>query len=291
MTASTKERFNDDFQTLWQLIVGCFLYALSLNVFYNPARLLGGGVAGFAQIIHFQFGLSISLMVILINVPLFVLALIFIDKRFTIFSLFGMLCLSLMIELTSGLHVEFSSDLTAVAIGGIINGLGLGLIYRSEASVGGTDIVAKIVQRYYSGNMAYTGLILNVFVIGLAAFIYGIDRSVLTLCTMYVASQVNSYIIDGRDHRRAVSIITSHPEELTNAIFTGVHRGVTVLNGYGAYTHEDRKMLYCVISKRELAKLKRVIQLTDPTAFFTIVKVTGVYGNGSDFHSVRKDIH
>jgi len=286
-----KEKAEEIFTTLWELILGSIVYALSVDLFYNPVKLLGGGVTGFAQILHFEFGVSTSLMVMLINIPLFVLALIFVDRRFTVLSLVGMLSLSFFLNLFRGLTIPFESNLTAIAVGAIINGLGLGLIYRSGASVGGTDIVAKIVQRYYSGNMAYTGLIINVVIVGIAAFIYGLDQAVLTLCAMYISSQVNTYLIDGMDHRRAVSIITEKPDELANAIFSGVNRGATVLTGYGAYTHTEHDMLYCVISKRQLAKLKRIIKQTDPEAFFTITRVTGVYGNGADFQSIRKNIH
>ena len=284
------ESLHETWNTLWQLLAGIIIYSLSIDIFYTPAKLLGGGVTGFAQILNFEFGLPVSLMVLLINIPLFILALILIDRRFTIFSLFGMLGLSLFLDLFSGLSLPFSSQLTSVVLGGVLNGLGLGLIYRSEASVGGTDIISKIIQRYYSGNMAYTGLIINVFVVGTSAFIYGLDQAVLTLCAMYISSQVNSYIIDGVDHRRAISIITTRPDEIAAAIYDSVGRGATILKGEGSYTHAEHDMLYCVISKRQLAKVKRAVKATDPEAFFTITMVTGVYGKGHGFHSINQDI-
>ena len=290
MKALSHEEKQELWQTVWQLVLGCFIYAISIDVFYSPAKLLGGGVTGFAQILDDQFGWPVSLMVVLINIPLFALALVFVDRRFTLFSLVGMLTMSLFLQLTSGMHLTFSSSLTSVTVGGVLNGLGLGLIYRSEASAGGTDIIAKIIQRYYSGNMAYTGMAINVLVVGTSAYIYGVDQAVLTICAMYISSKVNSYMIDGIDHRRAVSIITKKPDELAEAIFKGINRGATVLKGYGAYTHQEHDMLYCVITRRELARLKRVIKATDPDAFFTITRLTGVYGNGISFHSVRRDI-
>ena len=290
MDDEKREKARELFRTLWQLVLGCLIYAVSISVFYTPAKLLGGGVTGVAQILNDQLGASVSLMVILINIPLFILALLLVDREFTVLSLVGMLLLSLCLQLTSGLSLPFESKLTSVAVGGVLNGFGLGLIYRSEASAGGTDIIAKIIQRYYSGNMAYTGMAINVVVVGVSAYIYGIDQAVLTICAMYISSKVNSYLIDGIDHRRAVAIITKQPDVMADAIFRGVNRGATVLKGYGAYTHEEHDMLYCVITRRELAKLKRVIKLTDPEAFFTITRLTGVYGNGVSFHSVKRDI-
>lgn len=290
MRNEAKEQISELWHTIWELVLGCAIYAISISVFYTPAKLLGGGVTGIAQILNDQFGVSVSLMVILINVPLFILALVAVDRRFTIFSLIGMLLMSLFLHLTSGFSLPFDSSLTSITVGGVLNGLGLGLIYRSEASAGGTDIISKIIQRYYSGNMAYTGMAINVVVVGISAYIYGIDQAVLTICAMYVSSKVNSYLIDGMDHRRAVAIITEHPEEMADAIFRGVNRGVTVLRGYGAYSHQEHDMLYCVITRRELAKMKRVIKATDPNAFFTITRLTGVYGNGRNFHPFKRDI-
>jgi len=285
-----KQMYLSTAKTMADLIIGCVIYAISISVFYSPSHLLGGGVTGIAQILNYQFDVSISLMIIAINVPLFILAWIFVDRRFTVFSLIGMLTLSLCLHLTSGLSISFSSPLTSVVVGGVLNGLGLGIIYRGDASCGGTDIISKIIQRYFSGNMAYTGLIINVAIICVSAFIYGPDQAVLTVCAMFISSQVDSYIIDGMDHRRAVSIITKNPEAVAQAIVENLDRSATVFKGYGAYTHDEYDMLYCVITRRELAKLKHCVKETDENAFFTITRLTGVYGHGKSFHSVRRDI-
>ncbi len=277
-------------RTLLELVAGCLIYSLSISCFYSPAHLLGGGVTGIAQLLNYELGVSVSLMIMLINIPLFVLAFFFINRRFTVFSLVGMFTLSFFLQLTSGLHLSFSSPLTSIALGGVLNGLGLGLVYRGEASCGGTDILSKLMQRYFAGNMAYTGLAMNAVIVGISALIYGLDQAVLTICAMYVSSQVTSYIIDGMDHRRAVSIITKKPDKVANAIFSELNRSATVFHGYGAYSREEYDMLYCVITRRELAKLKRCVKECDPESFFTITRLTGVYGHGKSFHSVDRDI-
>lgn len=277
-------------KVILQLVVGCAIYAISIDVFYSHAKLLGGGVTGIAQILHYQFGLSVSLMIIAINVPLFICGWIFVDRKFVIFSLLGMLLMSAFLKIFSSLSLDFETPLTAIVLGGIFNGLGLGIIYRSGASAGGTDIISKIIQKYRAGNMAYTGLIINTVVIAISAFINGIDEAVLTLCAMFISSRVNTFIIDGIDHRRAITIITSKPDEISSAINSKLGRGVTVLKGYGAYTHSDRAMLYSVIAKSQLSKMKQIVKSADPQAFFTITPVTGVYGHGSKFFSIQKDI-
>lgn len=285
-----EKKIRENVDSVLQLVVGCLIYAVSISVFYSPSHLLGGGVTGIAQILHYQFGVSISTMIVVINIPLFILALILIDRRFTIFSLIGMLLMSFSLKITAGWHIPFESPLTSIVVGGVLNGLGLGVIYRSEASAGGTDIISKLIQKYYAGNMAYVGMIINVVVVGISAFIYGLDQAVLTICAMYISSQVDSYIIDGIDHRRAIDIITNKPKEVSKAIMEKMNRGVTVLSGYGAYTGEERDMLRCVITRRELAVIKRLIKSTDPEAFLTITRLTGVYGKGKSFHSISRDI-
>lgn len=286
----TKENAQEQLMTLLKLIVGCGIYAFSVQILYSPAKLIAGGVTGVAQLLNYSMNLPTSLMILVINIPLFLLALLFVDRSFTLFSLMGMLLVSLYIQLFSGFTLEFDSILTSVVLGGIVNGIGQGIVYRSGNSFGGTDIISKIIQRKFAGNMAYTGLAINAVVVGISAFIFGLDQAVLTLCAMFISSKVNTLLIDGIDHRRSLVVITSHPDEIARAIHETTGHGATILRGEGAYTHHDQSVLYSVISKRQLAKAKRVIRDLDPNAFFTISVVTGVYGHGHEFKSVSEDI-
>jgi len=286
----TKENAMEQLATLLRLVLGTAIYSFSVQVFYSPAKLIAGGVTGVAQLLNFSMNLPTSLMIIVINIPLFLIALIFVDRTFTIFSLAGMLLVSLFVQLFSGLRLEFDSVLTSVVLGGMINGIGQGIIYRNGTSIGGSDIISKIIQRKFSGNMAYTGLAINAVVVGFSATIFGLDQAVLTLCAMFISSKVNTLIIDGIDHRRALFIITAYPNEIAHALHDATGHGATILKGEGTYTHNDQSVLYSVISKRQLAKAKRVIRDIDPNAFFTITVVTGVYGHGHEFKSVSHDI-
>lgn len=287
MKAETKEFFKENGRTILEVVIGSAVYSLGMNLFYTPAKLLAGGVAGFAQLLNYEFGLPVSLMVVLINIPMFLLGWKLVNRKFILYSAVGMAIFTGFIQLFSGLHLEFSSPLTSVMMGGVLTGLGVGLIYRSGASVGGTDIISKILHKYFSVNMATSGLVINAVIVFMSAFIYGIDQAVLTICAMFISAQVNSYVIDGWDHRRAILIVSDKKEELPKALMEKLKRGVTIVDAEGAYTGQEHYLMYCVISKHQLGQLKSVVKQVDPNAFFTIITVNGVYGKGISFFSFK----
>lgn len=286
MKASIREAIKTHGRVLLLVIIGSLIYSVGMNLFYTKQHLLSGGVTGFAQLLNYQFGLPISLMIILLNIPLFLIGWKFVSKKFFLYSLVGMGIFSLCLQLGHPLSVSFESPLTAVALGGFLTGLGLGIIYRSGASSGGSDIIAKVLHKYFSINMATTGLLVNAVIISLSMLIYGLDQAVLTLCAMFIGSHVTSYVIDGIDHRRAITIITANPQELSDVLMKGLGRGITIIKATGAYTGDERYMLYCVISKHQLSPLKAIVKKTDPHAFLTITTVNGVYGRGASFFSM-----
>ena len=287
MKAETKEFFKENGRTILEVVIGSALYSLGMNLFYTPAKLLAGGVAGFAQLLNYEFGLPVSLMVVLINIPMFLLGWKLVNRKFILYSAVGMAIFTGFIQLFSGLHLEFSSPLTSVMMGGVLTGLGVGLIYRSGASVGGTVIISVILLMCCSVNMATSGLVINAVIVFMSAFIYGIDQAVLTICAMFISSQVNSYVIDGWDHRRAILIVSDKKEELPKALMEKLKRGVTIVDAEGAYTGQEHYLMYCVISKHQLGQLKSVVKQVDPNAFFTIITVNGVYGKGISFFSFK----
>lgn len=287
MEENKKQFWTETAKVILLLTAGCAIYALGMDLFLVRENLLAGGVAGFSQILSDAFGLPISVYVILINIPLFIIGLLFINKRFMVYSLIGMAIYAGMIQLFSRLTISYESTLTSVVLGGVLTGFGLGLIYRSGASVGGTDIINKILYKYFAMNMATSGLLINCVIVFAAAARYGLDKAVLTICSMFIASQVTSFVIDGIDHRRVILIVTDKKDEVAGALMKNLSRGVTELPAQGAYTHATHSLLYCVVSKHQLPVLKATIKQADPNAFFTIILATGVYGKGSEFFSFQ----
>ena len=267
------------------IIVGTLLIAIATNGILLPNHLLSGGVNGISMLIHFIFGFKVSILVILINIPIFILGLIFLKKTYLAYSLFGMLVLSFWLEATSHIVIPTDNTLSILVVAGLLHGLGTGIIFRANGSTGGTDIVSKIINKYFSINMATITLSLNAVVIGLSIYFFDINIAVLTISTMFVSSQVVNFVVDGINRKRTIYIITDevHLNALSKLILKEIHRGVTVIPAVGAYTESSRYILFTTVSVREVAKVKQLVLTLDPKAFMTVTETSQVIGNGRGF--------
>ena len=273
------------FRPVLSLVVGTLLMSFAINGLLVPNNLLSGGVSGLALFLHFLFDWRLSLLTVLLNVPLFVLAFVFLKKRFIIFSLIGMFLLSFWLEVTSGIIIPTTNPLTIVLLSGIIYGVGMGIIFRSGGSVGGTDIVAKIVNQKLSISMGSVLFMINMAIMFLSIFFFGVDTAVITAASMFVGSQTTNFVVDGLNRRRTVTIITSPApgDIIAKEIMSNMGRGVTIVPAIGGYTHNDKTILYTTVNLREVAKLKGLVSLHDEHAFVTVADTAQVIGNGRGF--------
>ena len=267
------------------IAIGTFLLALSTSSILIPNKLLSGGVSGIAMFLYFIFSWNISVTILLINIPLFILAFIFLKKKFIVFSLIGMLFFTLWLEVTQGFIIPLENTLSIPILAGVIGGLGSGIIFRADGSTAGTDIIAKIANQFFSFNMGTTGFILNLLIIGLSVFYFSIDLTILTVATMYISTKTTNFVVDGLNIRRTVFLITSeeHATPIANDIMRDLNRGVTLIPAIGGYTHNTRYILYTTVGIRELAKVKSIALLHDPLAFMTVNETAQVIGNGRGF--------
>ena len=281
------QHFNLKFKTLLSILVGTLIMAIGINGFLRPNGLLSGGVGGIALLVHFLTDINLSILTIVLNIPLFILAFIFLKKRFIYLSLVGMMCLSFWLEVTHSLVIETDQILTVILLGGVLNGVGVGLIFRADASVGGTDIIAKILNKQYAMSMSSVTLSLNLLLMIAAIFYSGIDTATLTATAMFISSRVTNFVVDGINRRRTASIITTpdYAEKIATAIMHEMARGVTLVPAIGGYTHKDKFILYTTVNLREVAKLKRLVSSLDDHAFLTIADTAQVIGNGKGFIS------
>ncbi|MBO4873521.1 MAG: YitT family protein [Lachnospiraceae bacterium] len=268
--------------------VGCFITGFAIAVFYHHSQLISGGVTGVAMILNYKLGWSTSLLNLLLNIPIFIAGFIFLGKKHIIFSIYGTIMVSLALQFFEGIEIPYESSLTTVLLGGAICGFGSGIMLRSGGTSGGTDIVGKILNKYFSIAIGTTQMAFNVVMLIVYGFLFDLDLAILTMATSFVASVVNNYINDGIDRRRVLYIVTSKPDQLAERIGNELKRGVTSIPCEGGTTHLPHQMLYVVISKFQLAALKRIIRDVDPEAFFTIQVTTGVYGKGRTFHAVSQ---
>lgn len=279
-----------DIQRIFFMIVGTFLIALSTNALLIPHHLLSGGINGIATFLHLVLGSNVGLMVILLNIPLFIIALFFLKKNFVLFSLFGMLMLSFWLEVTAPILIETESPLTVIILGGLLNGLGSGIIFRGDGSTGGSDIIAKIINKHFSISMANVNMMFNTVIIILSLYFFDLDLATLTLATMFVSSRVTNFVVDGVNYRRTLFIITDelHYKPMAQHIMSELLRGVTIIPAQGAYTQAHRYILYTTVGIREIAKVKSIVAHHDLAAFVTVTPTAQVFGNGRGFmHNIK----
>ena len=273
------------FKRILSIIVGTLLIAIATNGILLPNQLLSGGVNGISMLFYLLFDFKVSLLVILINIPIFILGLLFLRKTYLAYSLFGMLMLSFWLEVTAGIYIPTDNTLTILVVAGLLHGIGTGIIFRADGSTGGTDIIAKIINKYFSINMATVTLYLNAIIILLSIYFFNIDIAVLTISTMFISSQVVNFVVDGINRKRTLYIITdaAHFEELSSTLLKEIHRGVTMIPAIGAYTSATKYILFTTVSVREVSKAKQIVLNIDSKAFMTVTETSQVIGNGRGF--------
>lgn len=268
-------------QYIW-VAVGSTISGISINTFFVPHHLLSGGVSGIAMIIYFLMQWPIGLMNVVLNIPMFYLAYRLLDKEYVLGSIYGLLIFATAIDATRFLSsYNFIDDILLASIyGGILSGIGAGIIFRVNGSSGGTDIVAAIVKRYYGYNMGAMGFAINCVIMLVAAILFGPKYAMYTLLAMYTAATVTDKIVEGFNRRKTIMIISDHHDQISEAVLNVLGRGVTILRGEGAFTHQEKKVLYIVVTFTQIAKIKQIVEDVDPAAFIIVQDAAEVSGKG-----------
>ena len=272
----------ESFITIVMIILGGIICGIAFNGFIIPHKLLSGGVAGVALILKYLFNWQIGLMILILNIPIFILGYKFIDKEFIFFSLIGVISFSVSLDMLSGLQkVFYVNDIMLSSImGGVLSGVGMGLVFKNRASQGGVDIIAVIIKKYFSLSIGATSFGINIFIITFSSIIYGLKPALYTLICIYTSSVVIDKIMQGFNTRKAIMIITDKEEAVVSEIFKELGRGVTFLEGAGAYTGDKKRVLYCIVTLNQLAKLKQLVREIDDRAFMTVSDTAEVLGTG-----------
>lgn len=275
---STKEMM----KKLLFIILGNLFCSIAFNVFFIPNRLLSGGVGGIGIIIQYLTGLPTGISVFFLNIPIFLIGSRMVDREFTLYAFISMLFYSSILTITKELGKYFIVDdiILASVFGGIFNGIGMGLMFRNRVSQGGFDIIAAILKKKYNINIGNGLLMANTVIVSLSSLLFGYKSAMYTLIAMYIGYTVLDKVQVGLNVKKNVIILSEKSELVAEAILTRLNRGVTFLEGIGAYTHENKKVIYCIVTSRETAKLKEIIEEIDPTAFFTVNDVVEVKGKG-----------
>lgn len=262
------------------LILGAFILAVSIQGVIVRAHLLTGGISGVALIIHFLTRLEVWILYVALNIPIFIAGVKFVSRRFAVYSLLGMLALTLFLRLTSSLNFHINDIFLSAVLGGVLNGIGTGINLRSKGSTGGVDIIAAIIKRVWGFNFGQIFLLFNLTIIGIFLFTANLQLALFSAISMFVSSKVVDSVVTGINIRKSVLIISDHSEEIAEEVINNLHRGCTYLNGRGAYTGEEKNILMVTVSKTQLPKLKEIVFHVDPVAFITISESTEVIGRG-----------
>lgn len=266
------------------ITLGCLLYAISFNCFFVPNQIAYAGVTGIAQIIHHLFGVpSIGTLIIVINIPLFLLGWRFFGLGTLLSSLYAMALGSVLIDAIAAMYT-FSplEPMLASIFGGVLLGLSLGIIIQQGATTGGTDLAAKLLQIKFGWlPMGRLLMVLDLVIILLNAVVFRrLESALYGIVALVISSKMLDTVLYGMDTARVAYIISPKREEITAAIFEELDRGVTFLPSRGAYSGEERDMLMCVIKDRQIVQMKKLLQRIDPDAFIVVCDAHEVLGEG-----------
>lgn len=274
------------------IIFSSLIQAASLQLFFIPADLASGGVSGVSQLINRFTNWPIGLMVLVGNIPLFALGWRFLGGfKFAMRTAVAILTYSLFIDLldniqvfeqySQALIVDLQGDIFLNSLyGAIVSGVGYGLVYRARGSSGGSDILARILNHWRGIPMTQSYLMVDTAVILSAGFVFGWKPALYAMIALYVSGLVAETVLEGGGTIRTAMIVTGNPETVASRVIEELQRGVTWLEGRGAYTGNDRPVLYCVVNRAEIATLKAIVHESDPEAFMVIGAAHEALGEG-----------
>ncbi|QJA08882.1 YitT family protein [Romboutsia sp. CE17] len=264
------------------IVIGMLVACVGINGFLRQAHLLSGGVTGIAAIINYTTDINIGLLTFLINIPIFILGFIFLERDFCITSLINMVLFSVLLGITQdiGNYIPIDDILLQSVFGGILSGVGSGMVFRTKSSQGGTDIIGAILKFKRNIPVKDTVLAANLIIVSVGGVIFGMNLALYTLIGFYVSASAMSFVKDAMTYEKSVMVISKESELIAKEIMSTLVRGVTFLEAEGAYTKEKKRIIYCIVLSKEIPKIKEIALKYDQKAFISVNDVTEVKGRG-----------
>ena len=259
--------------------------ALGFSLFMIPNKIAAGGLSGIGIVLFHLFGFPVGTSVLIMNIPLFLISWKLLGTSFGVKTLYATLVLSVAIDLSSFLPALTDDLFLATLFGGAVIGVGLGLIFRKDATTGGTDLLARIVHKlipYVS--MSQLLLLIDAVVVLLAAFVFRqYNLALYASVSIFITARVIDYTVAGVDYTKTAYVISRQSSRISSRVLEELNRGVTELKGRGMYTGMDRPVLMCVLRNRDIPHMKRIVQEEDPEAFMFISDTREVLGEGFSY--------
>lgn len=257
-----------------KIIIGCFISALSFNIFMVPYNILPGGVSGISLIVNHFAHLDKALFILIVSLLLLVISYFTLGKEITYKSIIGSLLFPLFISLTEFLlkywPINIDNIMLSIIFGGISFGFGLGLVYSEGYTTGGTDVINKLLNKYFYVTMGTGMLIVEGVIVFASGIVFGINTMLYSIITIYLSSMIVDRVMIGISQNKSFYIITTYPDEVSSFIINELKHGVTHIEGHGSFTNERKDLLLTVIPTGDYYRLKVGLKKIDRKAFFVV---------------------
>jgi uncharacterized membrane-anchored protein YitT (DUF2179 family) len=274
-------------QRIMLITIGAALMAVGLEIFLVPNHVIDGGIVGISIILSYLIGWKLGIFIFILNIPFFFIGYKQIGKTFALSTLYGIIILSIGTTLLHPVPAFTEDILLATVFGGIVLGIGVGMVIRYGGSLDGTEILAILFNKKLPFSVGEIIMFFNLFILGSAGFVFSWDRAMYSLIAYFVAYKTIDITITGLDESKSVWIISDNAKKIGEAIMNRLGRGVTYINGEGAYSGDQKKVIFCVINRLEEAKLKEIVTESDENAFLAVADIAEVRGG----RFKKRDIH
>ncbi|MFC0476603.1 YitT family protein [Robertmurraya beringensis] len=260
------------------ITIGALLMAVGLEIFLIPNQVIDGGVTGVSIMLSHITGIKLGIFLFILNLPFVYLGYKQFGKTFAISTIYGIIMLSLFATFFHPVDPFTDDILLATIFGGIFLGIGVGLVIRNGGALDGTEILSIVISKKVPFSVGEIVMFINLFILGSAGFVYSWDRAMYSILAYVIASKAIDVVITGMEESKSVWIISDFAHEIGDAITDRLGRGVTFLHGEGAYTGDEKKVIFCIITRLEESKMTSIVEEIDPSAFLAIADIAEVRG-------------
>lgn len=260
------------------LTIGAIIYSAGLNLFLIPNHIIDGGITGISLLVQALTGVPFSLLIVVLNLPFFYLGYRRLGAGLAVSSTYAIVVLSLFSSIFEEMKPATTDPFLSTIFGGIIIGIGVGIVIKSGGSTDGTEIVAIWMDSKSSFSVGEIIMFFNFFILGAAGFVFSWNSAMYSLIAYFICSRMIDAVSTGLDSSKGIFIVTTEYDKVSDAIVHDMHRAVTRLHGQGGFLKDDKDVLYCVVTRLEVTKLKQVVHGINPSAFLSVFDVQEVQG-------------
>ncbi|ANK38714.1 YitT family protein [Staphylococcus equorum] len=268
------------FKNICFCILGTFLIGIGINVFVIPANFGEGGTVGISLNLKYTLGLSPAITSLIINMILIAVGWKYLSKTTAVYTLITVISSSIFLGLTESFNMQIESDFISTVFGGLLLGVGTGLVISARSTLGGTSVIAKIINKYTEIKTSQALFMLDSIIVLSFLFILPVQNVLYTIVMLFIVEKSMSFVIEGFNPKKAITIISNYNNEISKGINKETGRGSTLLNGVGGYERKETNVLYVVVPQNQLSRIKKIVNAHDENAFLVIHDVRDVLGNG-----------